>query len=183
MKVYSFDFFKNFCLKYNKAPNQMSPSKKKLTDEKIELLYNKYINKEEKKSERQEIKVEKKKIEEDKLKAIYSEVDRRDKFSCQLYKLLSFNDKQKVDKELYGDLKKLDHCHILGKGTNPQLKYDVDNIVLLYRLFHSRLDMYKNPITGDNIDNDTLDYFWELIVGKERYNRLKNKAVNVDLLM
>lgn len=59
--------------------------------------------------------------------------------------------------------KNIDVAHLKGKGANPELKYKIENCVLMNRLAHTRLDTYKDPITGFNIDVTTRDAWLDRI--------------------
>lgn len=67
---------------------------------------------------------------------------------------------------------KLDPAHILPVSKYPRLCYNPDNIVLINRIAHTRLDASKSPITGDPIDLKTLKLWWKAILGEKQYKRL-----------
>jgi len=53
----------------------------------------------------------------------------------------------------------LDLMHIESIGRNSEEKYNIDNVVLVGRLFHSRIDQFKNPVTNEDMTNDERN-FW-----------------------
>ena len=55
----------------------------------------------------------------------------------------------------------LDCAHIKGKGSYPELNYDMNNIVLISRYFHTLLDQHRHPI------------FRHIITEEEKINWLK----------
>ena len=71
-----------------------------------------------------------------------------------------------------------DVAHVFGKSAFPHMRYLEDNVVLLSREFHSRLDAGKNPITGKTISREEHEHWWIRIVGMGKYNELKGIARN-----
>jgi len=98
----------------------------------------------------------------------------RDKASCRVNRILDLEEKKIVKDD--GFLSNLDCAHVFGKGAYPHLKYDIDNIVLMSRLFHSRLDTGRHPVSAQPIDAFQKEQWWMRIVGKENYNKLLIKA-------
>ena len=45
----------------------------------------------------------------------------------------------------------VDNLHIESRQRRPDLVYDINNIILVGRFFHSRFDNYKDLVTGKNI--------------------------------
>lgn len=69
----------------------------------------------------------------------------------------------------------LDCAHVFGRGSYPFLKYDVDNVVLMSRRFHSAMDTYRDPVTGKPMSDDQRDAWWRRIIGNERFDKLETK--------
>ncbi len=61
----------------------------------------------------------------------------------------------------------IDVAHLKGKGAFPELKYEVSNCVLMNRLAHSRLDVYKDPFTGEDIDSFVRESYIDKIRSNE----------------
>lgn len=101
----------------------------------------------------------------------------RDLGQCRLLKVLAIEEWSKVTGELLEiantDLYKLDCAHVLGRGSNPKLKYNVNNVILMHRLFHGRLDLFKNPVTNENISKEQRNLWWIRIVGRKVWEELK----------
>jgi hypothetical protein len=74
-----------------------------------------------------------------------------------------------------GSLGGLDCAHIVSRAIAPMddLYYNSDNVVLIDRLFHKRLDEYKSPVTGESINKEDRDNWWKRIIGEPRWNRLQ----------
>lgn len=164
-----------------KCLGQLSRPNHKLNDKELKTRYRKYLKAEEKKQKRFEEQIEKareKQKEEIKidmeLLKIYSEVDQRDSYECQLLAKYPYAF-QVIDYVWDGLLQQIDHAHVFGKGSYPELKYDPDNIVLLNRYSHSNIDQYRDPIIGDQITKEEREKWWIKIIGKERYNKLLRK--------
>lgn len=102
-------------------------------------------------------------------------VERRDKNECQLYKVLSTEEKDIIFNDLRGPMMRLDGAHILSRARRPDLKYDNNNVILLSRLFHSRLDSFHDPVTSKPITEEQRVGWWKRIVGEEYYNNLESK--------
>jgi len=45
----------------------------------------------------------------------------------------------------------IDNLHIESRQRRPDLIYDIDNVILASRFFHSRFDNYKDLVTGKSI--------------------------------
>lgn len=50
--------------------------------------------------------------------------------------------------------KNLDLMHIDSVGRSPEEKYNPDNVVLSGRLWHSRIDQFKDPVTCQDMSNE-----------------------------
>jgi len=160
------EFTKNY-YKYGKCSNQIRKPKNKLNEKQIKTQYDKYIKK---LNDKKEFEVDEKWIK------VREEVFNRDGY-CQLFDKLNAIELSFIKESLFYDTKIIDPAHVFGKGAYPHLKYDPENIVSLMRLFHSRLDSYHNPITGEPIDKLEHENWWRRIVGNDRYNKLKRKAL------
>ena len=135
--------------------------KNKYTEKQLKTKYEKYMRKhnEEGLSRDQEIR---------------EEVLRRD-MGCRLFEVLTWQEKIEVAKANI-DTTGTDVAHIFNKSTYPHMRYDINNVVLLCRTFHNRLDTYKHPITGKSICKADTERFWMRIVGTKMYDELKEKA-------
>jgi hypothetical protein len=87
-----------------------------------------------------------------------SERDNWYKF-CRIWKILTPQEKSYVecDPEIW-IAKKLEIAHIKPRSTNPDKIKDVENVVLISHLFHTRLTqllhpIYKTPITNDEAES------------------------------
>ena len=178
--------FTEFYKKYKRFPNGLYCNPDKVLNSKqLESKYKKYLisgekrldrfsKQSKKQSKKPKIKIDNKWIE------TREKVFIRDKETCQYYKSLNLNDQFKAQKilEENSHLLDLDPAHIFGKGSYPKLKYDTDNIVLLFRFFHSRIDNYLHPVTGKSITKEERNNIWISIIGIEKWNSLLNKIKN-----
>lgn len=102
-------------------------------------------------------------------------VRQRDANKCRLMLVLTMEEKLYLFREQKENLwlnKTLDPAHVLSRSKRPDLIYCENNIVILGRLFHSRLDSCLDPLTGKNISRSERDSWWIRIVGEDLYNKL-----------
>jgi len=89
--------------------------------------------------------------------------DRKDwKDICMLWNSLSEQEKNLCDELNEKDYfinHHIDIAHLVSRSEKTTKIYDIDNVVLMGRLFHSRIDQYLNPITGEKI-NKFQRAFW-----------------------
>lgn len=106
---------------------------------------------------------------------VYKEVDERDKYECVIWNhILNAEQKTYILSHFYKDfnqLKVIDHAHIESVGRRPDLKYDKDNIVCMYRFFHSRFDTQRDVVLGCGIDKKERDKFVKIL---KKYVKEKN---------
>lgn len=82
---------------------------------------------------------------------------------CHLFKCLDAKDKSTVLQDgllNHNDFKKIDGAHILPKGPWPQHKYKTSNVILIKRLFHTRLESYNHPITEEFIGREAAQQWY-----------------------
>lgn len=83
---------------------------------------------------------------------INREVEIRDKY-CLVTNILDNDQKRDLTNQygsyIFSSVK--DCAHILPKNLYPTLRYDKDNIILINRFFHERLDKFLDLITGEYI--------------------------------
>lgn len=82
----------------------------------------------------------------------------RDNNTCQLWKILSKDEQLHILHNYFEDYsqlsKQLDPAHIVPRSRSNELYYDVDNLVLISRYFHSLLDTWKHPVYRTTITDD-----------------------------
>lgn len=141
---------KGYCLRNTFITNNCSKESKRRS------CYNKYIKKMEQKMND---------IMEDPLwTEVREELFQRDNNTCQLWKILSQEERVYIlhnHFEDYSQLSKtLDPCHIVPRARSSKLYYDLDNLVLISRYFHSLLDTWKHPVYRTTItDQERIDWF------------------------
>ena len=93
------------------------------------------------------------------------EIKLRDE-SCMLEKILTVEEIQIVEKQddYWLNNKFLDCSHIVPRQSCPNQIYNADNIILLGRMFHSRLDNYCDPVTGIFIGMEGMADWWTRIM-------------------
>ena len=96
---------------------------------------------------------------------------------CRLICKLTDEEKLLLTDDFMLDI--LDVAHVFGKSAFPHMRYMADNVVLLNRVFHSRLDIGKNPLTGKSMSKEEHEQWWIRIVGKNKFEELKEIAKNV----
>jgi len=142
-----------FCLRNRGLP----PAKNCSSIYKRERCYEKYLEKLEKQTKKQ--KIDKK-------------INERDKSLCALLKILTpeeFNNFiNNNNTNVLWKIRKKDNAHILPKSSYPEFAFDMDNIVVLSRLFHERLDNYQDPLTGIFIGKEGRKKWFERIMKENR---------------
>lgn len=107
--------------------------------------------------------------------AVKKIVFERDNNECQLLKKLS---KEQLNifysKAIPNLVKIIDPAHYRSRGSCVELKYEPDNVSCINRYSHSNLDCQRSPITGKTITKEEWHQWWELILSKERKERLDN---------
>jgi predicted nucleotidyltransferase len=99
----------------------------------------------------------------------------RDRSRCRLMKVLSVKEVFLLQKMApVSRLKKLDLAHVIPRGESKKLSLELDNVVMLNNYSHLLLDYLKHPITGHPITRDEQKEWWERIVGKTHYEKLKD---------
>lgn len=156
----NFKEFQEYYKRYKRCPNDSFVRKNPYTARQLETRYKRYIRKESKKEV---------------TSSIRELAIKRDNNECQLYKLANAEERKLIDSQLFLEVKHLDMAHVFNKSSYPELKYDLENVTMIYRLFHNRLDTQCNPITGKQIDSNELRRWWQIIIGEDRWNNLINK--------
>jgi len=151
-------YFEKYCKRYDKLESQQKLVYERNTERKV------FTNKDSSSINKTD----------EQWEQVKKEVVERDMNTCRIYRLLSPIEKREVDSLLNGNpvLKTLDPAHIFGRGSNPELKYVKENIVSLYRLFHTRLDCYQHPITGKPITKEERIIWFEKALGESEFMKL-----------
>lgn len=162
--------FRAYYERHGRCVNDISPRTQPLNERKLRRRYEAYLKSEEKRramearASSKSTLPSKPAVVDERWDVCREEVWRRDGGVCQL----TFNAATAHEP--------LDVAHVFAKGAFPRLKYDRENLVLLCRTVHSRLDQRCDPWTGEYI-GERVEEYWRGIVGEERYDRLKKKAM------
>jgi hypothetical protein len=54
----------------------------------------------------------------------------------------------------------IDHAHVFEVGSHPEHYIKTNNVYLLCRGAHRRMDDFQNPLTGKPIDKNEHFYWW-----------------------
>jgi hypothetical protein len=88
---------------------------------------------------------------------------------CMFWDCLTIQEKNELNNiykdELWINVN-LDIAHIEGKGENPAQKYNVENVVIIGRLWHGLLDTFKDPITRKPITQEERMNWFKRIKGR-----------------
>jgi hypothetical protein len=76
--------------------------------------------------------------------------------SCRFLRCLTLRE-SKLLREGGG---RLDSCHMFAASAYPELIYDMSNIYRMGHLYHSRIDSYCSPLTGDPIERNEWAWWW-----------------------
>lgn len=192
----SYDEYLIYYEKYKRLPNGQYCSKKPLNERQLKSKYDKYCKSIQKKKDTIKRQIEKQKNKPfKKPKPIKNKkqsnsdwlkckkiVFERDNNNCRLWPLLSLEEKSKVKNYIYqgSEFATIDPAHVISQSQSKKLQYNPDNIICLYRLFHTRLDNYQDPITGKYLEGKTTeerkqkrkDWFIK-IIGKDLFEWLE----------
>ena len=67
-----------------------------------------------------------------------------------------------------GSTKQLDCAHRHPVSTHADEAYDVNNVFLLCREHHYRIDHFLNPVTGEFIEDEEHEKWWDRIARSRR---------------
>lgn len=77
--------------------------------------------------------------------------------ACQVWKSFTQEERKRFMESVAGSehlLSEIHVCHIEFKSIRKDIKYDPDNAFLGNRIAHSRIDTYKDPVTGSDISSE-----------------------------
>lgn len=185
-EILTFEQFVCYYEKFHRFPDNSYISPKGYNEQQFRTKYKRFLSSQKKRKEKSKKTVEKqrqKNVErasklDEKWEHLKEIVDKRDGHSCRLFKLLSIDEKKSVQEYLHNRMKTIDRAHIFRRSKYIHMKYMAENVVCLYRLFHSRLDSFCDPLTGIAITSEEVDKWWRRIVGEEKYNWLENISRN-----
>lgn len=163
--MYTFEEFVEYYESTNFFPNGIYTPKKECNEKQLQSYYKKYCKKYEKIGER--IQQESDKGSKDSLsEETKFIVTNRDGNRCRLWSILTSDEKNIAIKNGYNNpiAKKLTFAHVIRRSNNTELVNDPDNVYQVSLLFHSRLDEYKNPLTGKYLSKDDINLWWKRIV-------------------
>ena len=87
--------------------------------------------------------------------------------TCRVWNALSNDERNYVLQNHYEEYIEqecyLEVMHIASRGNNPELKYDLNNVFLGSRYFHSLIDKYFDPVTRKNITAEERNQWFERI--------------------
>lgn len=173
-KQYTFEAFTVLCDKQQCPRQTMYHEKRCLTESKRKNCFRLYNQK----------------LEKDKLKSksktdpLWEEVKSRVRNQygegCHLFNALSNKERSLIAQKgllNHGDFKTIDGAHIIPKGPFPEHKYKVENVILIKRLFHSRLEIGCDPITGEYVGKDKCMEWYLKVWNHSREKSLTNKGM------
>lgn len=158
--------FKAFYEKHGYCISDISFSQKTLNEKQLIRKFNKYVKSLTRKGAKVDIL----------WRDVRKEVFDRDNSECQLTNKLTEASRQMLRHNAGHLFYIIDPAHVIRRTKSAKLKYDPDNVVCLNRYSHSMLDNHKSPITGERISDDEVDLWWSIIVGAERFKRLKENS-------
>ncbi len=180
------DFIKKcesgFCLR------QTLKSKRCKTNSKREDCYKKYTLKSEKDIEkRKQIKenqkeefinrIKNKEYDQDEeWNQLKETIIKRDNNTCRFYSVCTKEEKEILDKNLYGVFKILDGAHYLQRSIYPEYKYCEWNVYNLFRYVHTCLDNKINPFTKKKLSQEEHEQFWRRIIGDEEFKKIQERV-------
>ncbi len=168
-----FEDFITDCLKGFCNRKTMYNAKTCKTESKHKVCYKKYCEKIEKDKQKLKFKgfnssyeIIEKDYKWEELKEYIKDRD----VTCLVSKILTPDEIAIVEKQngYWLNNKFIDGAHIIPRSTLPSQIYNRDNVVLIGRFFHSRLDNYLDLITGEFIGQDGMALWWTRIMQQNR---------------
>lgn len=184
----NFEDFKRYVDKYNRLPNGFSSLTKPLNDRQLLKKFETYTKRENKKIEKKKQKKRPFSHEDEQWVSLKEDISILDKDECQLLESLRimseedssylpmYREAQKVSRSQ----PRLDPAHVLARSGYHLLKYDIENVILLSRVFHSRLDFGKNPLTGQNCSREEILDWWDITLTAR--SKVFGKEITIDYL-
>lgn len=101
-----------------------------------------------------------------------ADVHERDQNHCRLCAILTFKEKILFDQS-HPTETHLDCAHVFPVSTHPLQVYNRDNVYLLCRAHHHRIDDYLSPVTGNSISMNRHYWWWWRVINKSTadYNK------------
>jgi hypothetical protein len=93
---------------------------------------------------------------------------KRDAGRCRLIWVLSGQEMAVLKINSGGLHQKIELAHIEKRSTNPELKFDLTNVVMLNSFSHRCLDDRRHPLTGESITPQEHEYWWNRIRNSTR---------------
>jgi hypothetical protein len=146
-------------------------SKRCSMDYKRQSCYEKFLKQEEKNKEKI-LKVD------EEWQIVKKQVWERDNGRCRVLAVLDVKEYGMIKDEIYRQ--QIDTCHVISRAQAPQpeLYYNPDNLFLGLRIFHSRLDTYKDPITNKAITQYERNRWMIRIIGSETWRKIQRLHKN-----
>lgn len=168
-KKYTLDTFKESCNKKKCLRNTFYNDKRCPTTSKQENCFRLYNNK----LERDLIKSQEQMdpVWEETKKQVIEQTGN----GCHLLACLSPMELDSILQEgllKHKELGLVDGAHILPRGAHPQHKYNSDNIILIKRLFHTRLEQYQDPLTAQYIGKEATQEWYLRVWNSSRKKNL-----------
>lgn len=174
MKILTLEEYINFYNRRGYCVDSVGVPKNKLNYNQLCYKHERYVKKEERKLNKTKIK--KQNININKFDEKWDETKKKafelNPNAEEFWNSLNMTEYEVMKKRCKGTFGILDPCHIFGKGSHPHMKYLIENIVIAPRYFHSLIDQYINPFTGENISEDERNSIWIKIIGKECFQEL-----------
>jgi hypothetical protein len=105
--------------------------------------------------------------------ALKDKVRKRDK-ACRFLSILTPVERVYFDKS-NPTQKHLDCAHVFPVSTHPLMVYNEDNVYLLCREAHHRIDDFLSPLTGNECSMNRHFWWWWRIINKSTEQYDKNK--------
>lgn len=106
-----------------------------------------------------------------------------DAAGCIFCRCMNFQEKniqlaqvRNCDTEIPANFTTLDPAHHIAVSSNAKIMYDVDNVYLVCRFHHTRIDNRQNPYTGEKITAEEQEAFWQRAM-KMRYEKPKKAKI------
>jgi len=137
--------------------------------------YFQYVSRMQDKEEQIQLKMAEK--EDDQAVSFREQALKMYRYRCQLMQTLSTDEIHMLRDNAGGFMSVIDVAHIQSRGSTPEKKWDLDNVVLLNRYSHSMLDQGKHPLKGTPISPAEKAEWWKRIVNHAMAHRITTEVV------
>lgn len=180
----AFKEYKEYYHTHKRFPNgaYVNPDKT-LNELQLKSKYEKYLKSLEKAEDRKSRYVEKSKEPKEqttrskRIEEAMKSVKEKDPEGKLFWSRLTEEEAVFIKKNMWGFMAIYDVAHVIGRGRNPTLAEDENNMIVVPRAFHTFIDNRLNPFSDkhEHITEEQASDIWKRLIGEERFEGLIKK--------